>query len=166
MRGFCNVWVFDNFVGVLVICVLAFVEFFYCFFYVYWFLFVNIVRTSEDSTAVNNNNNNKHASHWPLYSYQNCTNNILCEVVSAGITGRCTLRRGHTNSVSFPWTLRKQIPLNFRYNKLYGVIIWKTAIINNQCPKNLTSTLNMEAVGSFDTLVPSTEVDDGTSQWS
>ena len=47
--------------------------------------------------------------------------------------------------------------------KLLCVITWKTAIINNHCLKNLTPTLKMEAVDSFDTLVPSTEVDDGTS---
>jgi hypothetical protein len=51
--GFCNVWVFDNCVGVLVICVLAFTlfcivctVFLYCFVYVYLFLFVTSVRTT------------------------------------------------------------------------------------------------------------------------
>ena len=76
---------FDNCVGVLVICVLVFTVFFYCSVYVYLFLFVTSVRTSENSTAVNNNN--KHESQWPLDSYKNYTNNILCEVVIAGITG-------------------------------------------------------------------------------
>ena len=60
MCGFCNVWVcvflgvFDNFVGVLVICVLIFTVlcvvctvFLYCFIYVYLFLFV----TSAKPTA-------------------------------------------------------------------------------------------------------------------
>jgi hypothetical protein len=64
MCGFCKVWVcvwvgfvmcrcFDNCVGVLVICVLAFTEFrivctvfMYCFIYVYLFLFVTSVRTT------------------------------------------------------------------------------------------------------------------------
>jgi hypothetical protein len=57
MYGFCNVWVcvcvgfvmcgcFENCVGVLVICVLVFTVFLYCFFYVYLFLFVTSVRTS------------------------------------------------------------------------------------------------------------------------
>ena len=64
MCGFCNVWVcvcvgfvmcgcFDNCVGVLVTCVLAFAVFcivctvfLYCFVYVYLFLFVNSVRTT------------------------------------------------------------------------------------------------------------------------
>ena len=51
MYGFCNVWVcvcvgvFDNCVGVLVICVLAFTVFLYCFVYGYLFLFVTSVRT-------------------------------------------------------------------------------------------------------------------------
>ena len=178
MHGFCNVWVcvcvgfvmcgcvcmcgcFDNCVGVLIICVLVFTVFYYCFLYVYLFVFVTSVRTSENSTAVNNNN--KHPSLWPLDSYQNYTNNTLCEVVIAGIKGGRTLRRGHTNSVSLPWILRNQIPLNFWYNKLYGVITWKTAIINYHCLTNLTSTLRMEPIGSFDTLMSSTEVDDGTS---
>ena len=49
----------ENCVGVLVICVLAFTVFFYCFVYVYLFSFVTIVRTRENSTAVNNN---KHIS--------------------------------------------------------------------------------------------------------
>ena len=48
MCGFCNVWVcvcvgfvmcgcFDNCVGILVICVLVFTVFLYCFVYVYLF---------------------------------------------------------------------------------------------------------------------------------
>jgi len=47
---------FDNCVGTLVICVLAFTVFLYCFFYVYLFLFVTSVRTTaptENSIAVN-----------------------------------------------------------------------------------------------------------------
>jgi hypothetical protein len=164
MCGFCIVWVFWQLCGCFGnICTCIYCVF-YCFVYVYLFLFVTNVRTSENSTAVNNNN--KHASPWPLDSFQNYTNNILCEVVIGGITGGCTLRSGRTNSVSLPWILKKQIPLNFWYNKLHCVITWKSAIINNHCLTNLTSTLKMEAVGSFDTLVPSTEVDDGTYQWS
>jgi hypothetical protein len=57
MCGFCNVWVcvgvgyvmcrcFDNCVGVLVICVLVFTVFLYCFFYACLFLFVTSVRTT------------------------------------------------------------------------------------------------------------------------
>ena len=57
MCGLCNVWVcvcvgfvmcgcFDNCVGILVICVLVFTVFLYCFFYVYLFLFVTSVRTA------------------------------------------------------------------------------------------------------------------------
>ena len=49
----CNVWVcvcvggcFDNCVGILVICVLVFTVFLYCFFYVYLFLFVTSVRST------------------------------------------------------------------------------------------------------------------------
>ena len=61
MCGCCNVSVcmcgcFDNCVGTLVICVLAFTVFLYCFFYVYLFLFVTSVRTTaptENSIAVN-----------------------------------------------------------------------------------------------------------------
>ena len=70
MYGFCNmyvcvrvwvyVWVLNNCVGDLVICVLAFTVFLYCFVYV-CLLSVTGVRTmppSENSVAVNNNNNN------------------------------------------------------------------------------------------------------------
>jgi len=57
MCGFCNVWVcvcvgfvmcgcFDNCVDVLVICVLVFTVFLYCFFYVHLSLFVTNVRTT------------------------------------------------------------------------------------------------------------------------
>jgi hypothetical protein len=57
MYGFCNVWVcvcmgfvmcgcFHNCVGVLIICVLVFTVFLYCFFYVHLFLFVTSVRTT------------------------------------------------------------------------------------------------------------------------
>jgi len=57
MYEFCNVWVcvsvgfvicryFDKCVGVLVICVLAFTVFLYCFVYVRLFLFVTNVRTT------------------------------------------------------------------------------------------------------------------------
>jgi len=57
MCGFCNVWVclcvgfvmcgcFNNSVVVLVICVLVFTVFLYCFFYVYLLLFVTSVRTT------------------------------------------------------------------------------------------------------------------------
>ena len=49
MCGFCNVWVcmcgFCN-VWVLVIYVLVFIVFLYCFFNVYLFLFVTSVRTA------------------------------------------------------------------------------------------------------------------------
>jgi len=51
---------FNNCVGTLVICVLIFTVFLYCFFYVCLFLFVTSVRTTaptENSIAVNNNNN-------------------------------------------------------------------------------------------------------------
>jgi len=50
--GFCNVWVFvcvgvfDNFVDVLVICVLVFTVVFYCFVCVYLSIFVTNVRTT------------------------------------------------------------------------------------------------------------------------
>ena len=59
--GFCNLWMCVC-VGVLVICVLEFTVFLYCFFYVYSFLFVTgegLLPQSENSIAVNNNNNNK-----------------------------------------------------------------------------------------------------------
>ena len=57
MCGFCNVWVwvfvgfvmcgcFDKCLGVLVICVLVFTVFLYCFVYVYLLLFVTSVRTT------------------------------------------------------------------------------------------------------------------------
>jgi hypothetical protein len=57
MFVFCNVWLcvcmgfamcgcFDNYVCVLVICVLVFTVFFYCFDYLHVFLFVTSVRTS------------------------------------------------------------------------------------------------------------------------
>ena len=57
MYGFCNVWLcicvgfimcrcFDNRVSVLVICLLEFTVFLYCFVYVYLFLFVTSVRTT------------------------------------------------------------------------------------------------------------------------
>jgi cyanate permease len=57
MYGFCNVWMrvsvgfvmcgcSDNFVGVLVVCILVFTAFLYCFIYVYLFLFVTGVRTT------------------------------------------------------------------------------------------------------------------------
>ena len=57
MRGFCNVWVcvcegfvmcgcFQNFVGVLVIYVLVFTVFLYCFIYLYSSLFATSVRTT------------------------------------------------------------------------------------------------------------------------
>jgi len=57
MCGVCNVWVcvcegfvmcgyFQNFVGVLVICVLVFTVFLYCFVYLYLSLFVTIVKTT------------------------------------------------------------------------------------------------------------------------
>jgi len=52
--GFCNVWVcacvgficgcFENCVGVLVICVLLFIVFLCCFFYVHLFLFVTSAK--------------------------------------------------------------------------------------------------------------------------
>ena len=55
--GFCNVWVcvrvgfvmcgcIDNYVGVLILRVLVFTVFLYCFFYIYLFLFVTSVRTT------------------------------------------------------------------------------------------------------------------------
>ena len=47
MCGFCNVRLFDNCVGALVICVLLFTVFLYCFVYVYLFLFVTSVRTTD-----------------------------------------------------------------------------------------------------------------------
>jgi len=57
MCEFCNVWVcvcmsfvmigcIDNCVGVLVICVLVFTVFLYCFIYIYLLLFVTSVRTT------------------------------------------------------------------------------------------------------------------------
>jgi len=57
MYGFCNVWMyvcvgfvmcgcFDNCVGVLLIHVLEFTVFLYCFICVYLFLFVTSVRTT------------------------------------------------------------------------------------------------------------------------
>ena len=56
--GFCNVWVcvcvnfvmcgfYENCVGVLVMCVLVFTVFLYCFVYVHVFLFVTSVRTTD-----------------------------------------------------------------------------------------------------------------------
>jgi len=45
MYGFCNVWMCVC-VGVLVICVLVFTVFLYCFFYVHLFLFVTSVRAT------------------------------------------------------------------------------------------------------------------------
>ena len=59
--GFVMCGYFDSCVGVLLICVLVFIVFLYCFIYVYLLLFVNSVRLlppSENSIAVNNNNNN------------------------------------------------------------------------------------------------------------
>jgi len=44
--GVCMCGCFDNCAGVLVICILLFTVFFYCFVCVYLFLFVTIVRTS------------------------------------------------------------------------------------------------------------------------
>ena len=44
--GFLKSGYFDNCVGVLVICVLVFTVFLYCFFYVYLFLFVTSLRTA------------------------------------------------------------------------------------------------------------------------
>ena len=44
--GFVMCGCFDNSVGVLVVCVLEFTVFLYCFFYVYLFLFVTSVRTT------------------------------------------------------------------------------------------------------------------------
>jgi succinate-acetate transporter protein len=61
------VWVFNNCMGVLVICVLVFTVlcfvctvFLYRFVYVYLFLFVLsvLLLPSDNSTAVNNNNHN------------------------------------------------------------------------------------------------------------
>jgi len=56
----CNVWVcvcvggcFDNCVGILVICVLVFTVFLYCFFYVYLFLFVTSVRSTATEWKLN-----------------------------------------------------------------------------------------------------------------
>jgi hypothetical protein len=56
---FCNVW-FCNVLGVLtivrgvlVICVLVFTVFLYCFFYVYLFLFVTSVRTTATYWKLN-----------------------------------------------------------------------------------------------------------------
>ena len=49
---FCNVWVFVC-VGVLVICVLVFNVFLYCFVYVYLFLFVTNVRTTATEGKLN-----------------------------------------------------------------------------------------------------------------
>jgi hypothetical protein len=57
MNGFCNVWVcvcvgfvmcgcFDDSIGVFLICVLVFTGCLYCFFYVYLFSFVTIVRNT------------------------------------------------------------------------------------------------------------------------
>ena len=57
MYGFFNVWMrvsmgfvmcgcFDNCVGVLLICVLVFTVYLYCFVCVYLFLFVTSVRTT------------------------------------------------------------------------------------------------------------------------
>jgi len=53
--GFVMCGCFDNCVGVLVICVLVFTEFLYCFVYAYLFIFVTSVRTtatSENSIVV------------------------------------------------------------------------------------------------------------------
>ena len=44
--GFVMCGCFDNCVVVLVICVLLFNVFLYCFFYIYLFLFVTCVRTT------------------------------------------------------------------------------------------------------------------------
>ena len=44
--GFVKCGCFDNYVGVLVICVLVFTVFLYFFIYVYLFLFVTSVRTT------------------------------------------------------------------------------------------------------------------------
>jgi len=46
MCGFVMCGCFDNFVGVLVICVLVCTVFLYCFFYAYLFLLVTSVRTT------------------------------------------------------------------------------------------------------------------------
>ena len=57
MCGFCNVWgcvcvgfvmcgCFDNWVGVLVICVFVFTVFLYCYVYVCLFLFFTSLRTT------------------------------------------------------------------------------------------------------------------------
>ena len=71
MCEFCNVWVCvcmgfvmcgcvyvkcgctDNCVGVLVICVLVFTVFLYCFVYVYLLLFVSIGRTTATERKLN-----------------------------------------------------------------------------------------------------------------
>jgi hypothetical protein len=44
--GFVMCGCFDNCVGVLVICVLVFTVFLYCFIYVHLFLFVTSARTT------------------------------------------------------------------------------------------------------------------------
>jgi hypothetical protein len=46
MGGFCNVWFFDYFVGVLVIFLLLFTVILCYFIYVYLFLFVTSLRTT------------------------------------------------------------------------------------------------------------------------
>jgi hypothetical protein len=44
--GFVMYVCFDNCMSILVICVLVFTVFLYCFFYVYLFLFVTSVKTT------------------------------------------------------------------------------------------------------------------------
>jgi len=44
--GYVMFGCFDNCVGVLIICVLVFITFLYCFDFVYLFLFVTGVRTT------------------------------------------------------------------------------------------------------------------------
>ena len=51
--GFVMCGCFDNYVGVLVICVLSFTTFLYCFVYVYLFLFVTSVRITATEWELN-----------------------------------------------------------------------------------------------------------------
>jgi hypothetical protein len=63
MYGVCNVcmcgcmyvWCFDNCEGVLVICVLVFTVFLYCFVYVYLLLFVTSVMTTATEWKLSSN---------------------------------------------------------------------------------------------------------------
>ena len=46
--GFVMCGCFDNYVGVLVMCVMVFSVFLYCFVHVYLFLFVTNIRTTAN----------------------------------------------------------------------------------------------------------------------